>query len=139
MQQLKTFLRWHCPSSRTSRKKADGATCACQIFDDSAASKPFRRLQETEAYIKLYYETRMLEPLRKRVPKLGSTHLINIIREVARDMWEKDKDVEDIRVAVRACIDRHAAEHLQEATKALETEMPTPQQYQEYVAFIVPS
>lgn len=132
-QQLKTIMRWHCPASRASRKKAGSATCACQIFDDGAAAKPTRRLQETEAYIKLYYDTRMLEPLRLRIAELEkSGPMINTIREVARELYEKEKDDEATQTAIAACIEEHAEDKRRlQASKQLEVIDPTPEQYQE--------
>lgn len=133
MQQLKTFMRWHCPTSRASRKKAGAATCTCHIFENAAPSKPTRRLQETEAYIRLYYKDRMLEPLRKRVSELEKTGpMINVIREVARDLYAQEKDDEATRLAIAACIEEHAEEqHTLQASKELEILEPTPEQYQE--------
>lgn len=107
--------------------------CACQMFDDGAAAKPTRRLQETEAYIRLYYDTRMLEPLRQRVAELEkSGPMINTIREVARDMYEKDKDDEATQIAIAACIEEHAEDKRRlQASKEIEIVEPTPEQYQE--------
>lgn len=119
-------MRWHC-STHVSRKKKGGSYSS--IFDEAIA-KPHRRLQTTEAYIPLYYDSRIMEPVRQRVAETDHKGpMIHLIRNVAKEMYD-DEDTET-QEAVQAYIEQTAQEQLK--ALALETVEPTPAQYQQYV------
>lgn len=120
-------MRWHCPTTRAPRKKK-GSTPPSPWFFDDPTNKPHRRLQETEAYIHLYYKERIVEPLRAEVADTDiKGPMINLIRKVAKDLYEKED--EPTRMAVAAYIETQAAATSESAD--LEQVEPTPEQYQE--------
>lgn len=122
-------MRWHC-ATRGSRKKK-GVALYASIFDGPIA-KTQRRLQSTEAYIRLYYESRIMEPVRQEITSTGCKGpMIHLIRKVAMEMY-KTEDTET-QEAVQAYIENIAQEQLKD--RALETAEPTPAVYQEYVFF----
>ncbi|KAF7986629.1 hypothetical protein HWV62_26438 [Athelia sp. TMB] len=129
-QQLKTFMRWHCPSTRAPRKK--GKSAHSPWFFADPASKPRRRLQATEAYIHLYYHTRMVEPLRTLVTVNSKAPMITLIREVAKDLYQKAD--EETRQAVADHIEAQAAAKLE--SEGLELVDPTPEQYQDAIKML---
>ncbi|KZP20051.1 hypothetical protein FIBSPDRAFT_954897 [Athelia psychrophila] len=88
--QLKTFMRWHCPSTQGPHKKK-GSTPPSPWFFADPANKLCRRLQETEAYIHLYYEQHIVQPLRAQVTHTDiKGPMINLIRKVAKDLYDAD-------------------------------------------------
>lgn len=124
---MKTFIRWHCPSSRAPRKKK-GPVPASPWFFANLAAKPRRRLQETEAYIHLFYKERIVEQIRAQVTETDAKGpMINLIRKVAKDLY--DKEDQPTRDAVNAYIQSQAAAASDNAD--LEIVEPTPEQYQE--------
>lgn len=81
-------MRWHCPSTQGPRKKK-GSTPPSPWFFADPANKLCRRLQETEAYIHLYYEQHIVQPLRAQVTHTDiKGPMINLIRKVAKDLYE---------------------------------------------------
>lgn len=120
-------MRWHCPNSQAPRKKK-GAAPSSSLFDThTAAVKPRRRLQNTEAYICLYYKQRILERVRAEVGRVDGGPMINVIRKVAKELYDQEDD--DTRNTVHTYIQEQAQAQLE--TLDLETLEPTPEQYQE--------
>lgn len=120
-------MRWHSGATRAPRKKK-GAEPVSLWFAASEASKPRRRLQETEAYIYLHYKDRIVDTVRAEMDKSEAKGpMINIIRQVAKDLYAQEDD--ETRTAVNAHIAAHAAAAL--AKEQLETANPTPEEYQE--------
>lgn len=120
-------MRWHC-ATRVSRKKKGGSHYT-SIFDVPSA-KPHRRLQSTEAYIRLYYDSRIMEPVRQHIADTDlKGPMIHLIRKIAKEMYEAEDT--ETREAVEAYIEKIAQEQLKDPT--LDTVEPTPALYQQYV------
>ena len=121
-QQLKTYMRWHVTTSRTPRKKANATSLS--IFGVSSKSR--RRLQDTEIYSKLYYKDRILPVVRQRLASMEDHKgpIIQIIREVTKDLWSEENA--EIRAEVAAKME----EKLCEGKNDNEDAQRTPQQYQ---------
>lgn len=120
-------MRWHC-TTRGSRKKKGGSVYA-SIFDIPVA-KLHRRLQSTEAYIRLYYDSRIMDPVRRQMADTGfKGPMIHLIRKIAKEMYEAEDS--ETQEAVEAYIEKIAQEQLKDP--ALETAEPTPALYQQYV------
>lgn len=97
-------------------------------------AKPHRRLQSTEAYIRLYYDSRIMEPVRKEVTAAGCKGpMIHLIRKVAKKMYEAEDT--ETKEAVEAYTEEIAQNQLKDS--ALETMELTPALYQEYVLTIL--
>lgn len=75
----------------------------------------------------------MLGPMRTRVSELAkSGPMIDVIREVARELYAQEKDDPATQLAIKNCIESHAEEQRSlQASKELEVMEPTPEQYQE--------
>lgn len=116
-------MRWHVPTSRTSRKKSNAT--ALSAF--GAPSKARRCLQETEVYSKLYYNDRILPAVQRRLKTIKDHKgpIINVVKEVTKELWAVEEA--EIRENVAA---KMAEQVLDEGDN--EGDMPrTPQQYQE--------
>lgn len=121
-------MRWHCPTSRAPRKKK---TVLSPWDFALQAAKPQRRLQETEAYIRLHYKTRIVSTVRERLnASNASKPMIDLIRKVAKELY--DKEDEATRTAVKVYVEDQAAQAAAAFESAdLEVVNPTPEQYQE--------
>jgi hypothetical protein len=117
-------MRWHVPLSRNSRKKSN--TSSLSIFG-VPSSKSRRRLQDTEIYSKLYYKDRILPVVRERLESIKDHKgpIIQIIREVTKDLWSNENP--DIRAEVATKME----EQVLEQENGEEDAQRTPQQYQE--------
>ncbi|KAF7977624.1 hypothetical protein HWV62_3022 [Athelia sp. TMB] len=126
--QLKTFMRWHSGATRAPRTKKGGEPLSLWFVAD-AAIKPRRRLQETEAYIRLHYKERIIQVVNERVAAVAvKGPMINLIRQVAKELYELEDD--ETRVAVKAYITAHAEKLQAEAPEPVD---PTPEQYQDAI------
>lgn len=133
LKQLRSFMRLHSGPSKP-RKTNPAVLPAAPVFGHSAVhEKPHRAPQETEAYIHLYYPTRIITHVERRV--IEEDHhgpKINVIRQVAREMYEKED--EETRAAVLAYVAAEAEKTDMTQTALAEAEVaenPTPQQYQQ--------
>ncbi|KZP24406.1 hypothetical protein FIBSPDRAFT_888862 [Athelia psychrophila] len=127
--QLKTFMRWHSGATRAPRNKK-GAEPISLWFAASEAGKPHRRLQETEAYIHLHYNDRIVDTVRTRMDESEDKGpMINVIRQAAKELYAQEDD--ETRTAVNAHIAAHAAAVL--AKEKLEMVDPTPAEYQDAI------
>lgn len=118
-------MRWHCATRVSHNKK--GASIYASIFDAQTA-KPHCRLQSTEAYIRLYYDCRIIKPVRQEIAKAGCKGpMIHLIRSVAKGLYEAEDD--KTCEAVEAYIEKIAQEQLKDPS--LSTAEPTPALYQE--------
>lgn len=123
-------MRWHCPTSRAPRKKRSTALSPWDFA--LQAGKPQRRLQESEAYIRLYYKTRIVSTVRERLDATNASKpMIDLIRKVAKELYDKEDDT--TRTAVKAYIEEQAVQAAAAALESgdLEAVEPTPEQYQE--------
>lgn len=119
-------MRWHSGATRAPRNKK-GVAPVSLWFAASQAGKPQRRLQETEAYIHLYYKDRIVETVRNRVNVSEvKGPMINVICQAAKDLYALEDD--ETRAAVAAHIAEHAAAAHVNETDTLD---PTPEEYQE--------
>lgn len=96
---------------------------------------PGRVSQLTEIYINLYYPTRMLPIVNKRLEDVTFTgRSIDLIRQVAREMYaEEDEETRAAVEAVRATQQQGMVENADDEDLEGEGE-PTPQEYQQYVS-----
>lgn len=128
MQQLQSFMRWNCPVSRAPRKKNGAALLSLPAFGEPAA-KPQRARQETEVYITLFYKERILETVKQRTAQDGHTGpMINLIRTVARELYEKEDDATCATVVAKLATEAKERNAVEGSVHSLQ---PTPQQYQE--------
>lgn len=140
-QQLKSYLQWHCPPiPRAPRRKKGSATgpLGLPVFGQSAAAhKPHRVNQEDEMYIKLFYPTRIIQNVRERLKQEALTGpAVNLIRKVAREMYEKEDS--ETQAKVRSALAAQRVENAEESEEEVAVDdTPTPQQYQEYVRHIL--
>ena len=116
-------MRWHVPTSKNPRKKSN--TSSLSIF--GVPSKSRRRLQDTEIYSRLYYNDRILPVVCERLKSIKDHKgpIIQIIREVTKDLWSNENP--DIRVEVATKME----EQVLEQENGEEDAQRTPQQYQE--------
>lgn len=126
-------MRLHSAVARPRKK--DGAVLpAVPAFGRLAVhGKAQRAAQETEGYIHLYYDSRLITHVERRT--IETNHRgpqINLIRQVAREMYEKED--EETRAAVIAHLAAEAAKKTAEQKALAEAESaehPTPEQYQQ--------
>lgn len=125
-------MRWHSGATRAPRRKK-GAEPSCLWLTANSTGQSHRRLQETEAYIRLYYNERIANTVRDRVATSTnqSGPIVNVIRQVAKELYAMEDD--KTRKEVAAYIEAEHAKTL--ASIELEMGDPTPEQYQEYVLF----
>ncbi|KZP30675.1 hypothetical protein FIBSPDRAFT_883815 [Athelia psychrophila] len=135
--QLKSYLQWHCPPiPRAPRRKKGSATgpLGLPVFGQSAAAhKPHRVNQEDEMYIKLFYPTRIIQNVRERLKQEELTGpAVNLIRKVAREMYEKEDS--ETQGKVKSALAAQRAENAEESEEEVAVDdTPTPQQYQEAI------
>lgn len=126
-------MRWHCPAGpRAPRRKKAAAIFVLPTFGQ--VNKSRRINQETEVYINLYYTSRIAPVLKERLAQHEHKGpAINLVRQVARDMFDKENDV--TRAAVAAEIASQAEDKAKEDRALLETQTrvqgPTPQDIQQ--------
>lgn len=122
-------MRWHSGTTRAPRNKKGSEPVSLWVAA-SDTGKSHRRLQDTEAYIHLYYQDRIVDTVRTRMDESESKGpMINVIRQAAKELYALEDD--ETRAAVNAHIEEHAA--AVSAKAKLETVDPTPEEYQESV------
>lgn len=133
LKQLKSFMRLHCGLAKPRKTNPPVFTAAPSFGKSVVHDKAQRAPQETEAYIHLYYPSRLIEHVERRT--IEEDHRgpkINLIRQVAREMYEKED--EETRAAVLAHVGAEVEKQDAKKKALAEAEIaehPTPQQYQQ--------
>ncbi|KAF7965470.1 hypothetical protein HWV62_43299 [Athelia sp. TMB] len=138
--QLKTWMRWHSEPARPGRRRKGSGFFGMPALGKSGKKKgPGRVSQLTEIYINLYYPTRMLPIVNKRLEDVTFTgRSIDLIRQVAREMYaEEDEETRAAVEAVRATQQQGMVENADDEDSEGEGE-PTPQEYQHAIDTIHP-
>lgn len=113
-------------------RKPQAVSHVFDTFGQSTADKSGRAPQETEIYLKLYNDTRISHRVKQRALELNHKGpMINIIRDVTREMWEDEDDETRDLVAKELAVQLKLREDEQEAAAEMDGQDPTPQQYQE--------
>lgn len=111
------------------------------MFKSRRVSKSRRVNQEDEIYINLFYSTRIVETVRQRIASQNlKGPAINLIRAVARELYEKEDD--KTRAIVKAKLaglkmGEESDDEEEEEEEEREDAPLTPQQYQESVRHLL--
>lgn len=129
-------MRWHStPIARPGRRKKGSGVFGWPAFGKRGRTqKPHRVKQEIEIYFNLFYDTRIITTVRERLAQTGLTGpAINLIREVAREMYDKEDEQTRAAVAAEMAIQRQGndVDSEDDSEDLEEARTPTPEQYQE--------
>ncbi|KAF7986430.1 hypothetical protein HWV62_31177 [Athelia sp. TMB] len=133
-EQLKSWMRRHAPAvpKPPRTKTGQASSSGLDIFNPPTLDKPGRAPQESEVYIDLYLSTR-IRPAVKELARERNHQgpQINLVREVARELWKNEDEETRAAVATRLAAHEKARIAEEDALARAQTAVePTPEDYQ---------